>query len=242
MTTKNVRWKCEICGSGLLAPSRPRKNDVRRYCLPCSSKTGRLVERVAPSLEKQREAKKEVAKKKAASKRATVAKKRAAEAPKKEVIKRISTIGAEGFVIAKEAEKIWKLLAPYHGGRRLPEIEISTRGVTVDEEGRAWQRAGGHAGLAYIGRHRIWLKSSPSWGTLAHELVHLAVGVRQGETNRRAHDKVFYDCLRDVAQRRFKVTISFYKVTRYGYEVDGIICSQLRALGVYEIFKKKETK
>jgi hypothetical protein len=53
--TKQVRWKCAICDHGLLAPTKPRKNDVRRYCLPCSSKSGKLVERVAPSLEKQRE-------------------------------------------------------------------------------------------------------------------------------------------------------------------------------------------
>jgi len=56
--TKQVRWKCTICNSGVLAPSRPRKDDVRRYCLQCSGKTGKLVERIAPSLEKKREAQK----------------------------------------------------------------------------------------------------------------------------------------------------------------------------------------
>ena len=43
---KQSRWKCPTCGHGLLAPTRPRRNDVRRYCLPCSSKAGVLVERV----------------------------------------------------------------------------------------------------------------------------------------------------------------------------------------------------
>jgi len=52
---KQVRWKCETCDDGLLAPSRPRRNDVRRYCLPCSAKRGTLVERIAPALEKKRE-------------------------------------------------------------------------------------------------------------------------------------------------------------------------------------------
>ena len=51
--TKQARWKCEKCNDGLLAPSRPRKNDVRRYCLPCSAKQGTLVERIAPALEKK---------------------------------------------------------------------------------------------------------------------------------------------------------------------------------------------
>lgn len=43
------RWVCPKCDAGCLAPSRPRKDDVRRFCLPCSAKTGRLVERVCPA-------------------------------------------------------------------------------------------------------------------------------------------------------------------------------------------------
>jgi hypothetical protein len=84
------------------------------------------------------------------------------------------------------------------------------------------------------------LAAKPDWETLAHELVHVAVGVRQGIQNRKAHDKVFYDCLRDVAQRRFKIIVSFHEVRRYGYDVDYIISRQLREKNVYEIFAKKE--
>jgi SprT-like family len=51
------RWVCPTCGSGALAPARPRKDDVRRYCPTCSAKTGRLVERTCPSLEAARERK-----------------------------------------------------------------------------------------------------------------------------------------------------------------------------------------
>ena len=36
-----------------------RQDDVRRYCLPCSESTGRLVERVCPALERRRKASKE---------------------------------------------------------------------------------------------------------------------------------------------------------------------------------------
>lgn len=46
MSTPLRRWRCSRCGSGCKAPSAPRKNDVRRYCLPCSEETGKLVERV----------------------------------------------------------------------------------------------------------------------------------------------------------------------------------------------------
>lgn len=43
------RWVCPKCDAGCLAPSRPRKDDVKRFCLPCSKKVGRLVERVCPA-------------------------------------------------------------------------------------------------------------------------------------------------------------------------------------------------
>lgn len=57
--TKQARWVCPRCEHGRLAPTRPRRDDVRRYCLPCSEATGRLVERMAPALERKREARSE---------------------------------------------------------------------------------------------------------------------------------------------------------------------------------------
>ena len=53
------RWVCPSCGSGVLAPERPRKDDVRRYCLDCSKATGRLVERACPALDRRRAARRE---------------------------------------------------------------------------------------------------------------------------------------------------------------------------------------
>jgi hypothetical protein len=58
--TRNVRWICPTEGAdhaAVLAPSKPRNDDVRRYCLECSRATGRLVRRVPPALDKAREAK-----------------------------------------------------------------------------------------------------------------------------------------------------------------------------------------
>lgn len=45
------RWTCPTCGSGVLAPDAPRKDDARRYCLDCTARTGRLVQRACPALE-----------------------------------------------------------------------------------------------------------------------------------------------------------------------------------------------
>jgi hypothetical protein len=193
------------------------------------------VNRVSPSLEKKKIEKKVSVKKK----QARVTKQKEKVQHKKNMIKNVQTIGFEGFNIQNEAKKIWKLLTPYHNGKEFPKIEMQNRGFEVQGERLTW-RTGRHAGLAYIEQNKIWLKARPEWETLAHELVHLAVGVRKGVHNRRAHDKVFYDCLRDVCQKRFKVSISFYEVTKYGYIVDRIIEKQLYDMNVYEVFKKKE--
>jgi hypothetical protein len=51
---KKVRWACPYGCPAVLGPSRPRKDDVCRFCLSCSSKSNRLVPRTAPSLDKKR--------------------------------------------------------------------------------------------------------------------------------------------------------------------------------------------
>lgn len=55
---KRVRWECaEGLHPGVLGSTRPRSNSIVRYCLPCSENAGVLIERVAPALERQRNAK-----------------------------------------------------------------------------------------------------------------------------------------------------------------------------------------
>jgi len=53
--TKMIRWNCpNEAHPGVLGPSRPRRDDVRRYCLACSEKSGRLAERVSSKIEAKR--------------------------------------------------------------------------------------------------------------------------------------------------------------------------------------------
>ena len=47
--SKRKRWVCPQCGVGKLGLQRPRKNDIIRYCFPCSTEAGVLVERVCPA-------------------------------------------------------------------------------------------------------------------------------------------------------------------------------------------------
>ena len=49
-----IRLVCPRCKHGKLAPTHPARADVRRYCLPCSEKTGRLVERISPTAQRHR--------------------------------------------------------------------------------------------------------------------------------------------------------------------------------------------
>ena len=48
-------WRCPNCEAGVRAPARLVKMDTRRWCLACSAKSARLVERIIPSLVAQRE-------------------------------------------------------------------------------------------------------------------------------------------------------------------------------------------
>ena len=65
-------WRCPECGSGVRAPGKPRLNDVRRFCLPCSLGNGFMVERVCPTLEKKRATSKAKVSAKGKSERAKV--------------------------------------------------------------------------------------------------------------------------------------------------------------------------
>lgn len=69
------RWVCPECGAGKLGPEKPRKNNVIRYCLPCSESAGVLVERSIPALDRKRAEKAA----RAAEKRRADSERRAAE-------------------------------------------------------------------------------------------------------------------------------------------------------------------
>jgi hypothetical protein len=221
--TKQVRWKCANCNHGLLAPTKPRKNDVRRYCLPCSGKTGKLVERVSPTLEKQRTTKKAAVKKKTVAKRATVAKR---TAPAK-AQQRVDAQRAK--IIHAEAEKIWKLMQPYHKGKPLPKINIArgrNHGSQYGYAQSSWNNI-----QVNVDRDQTVSRSKRVWEVLAHELCHCAVPpTRRLDKTRDVHSREFYGCLKDVWQRRWKCEISFAKVSTWGYSVDYIIQGQAEHL------------
>ena len=121
---KQVRWKCANCNHGLLAPMKPRKNDVRRYCLPCSAKTGKLVERVSPTLEKQRETKSTQRKVK------TQKTKTKTNAKTKLVREKKSAVKKRQAMIEKEGQRIWKLMEGIRADR-CPRSQSLTHAISV---------------------------------------------------------------------------------------------------------------
>lgn len=117
---KQYNWVCPLCESTKRAPSKPRMNDTRRYCLACSESEGVLVERTCPVLDAKRERKAEAerarAAKKAARKKAQRETERAArKAAEKQQAKERADREARHAAIQAEQER--------EEQRRLREIE-----------------------------------------------------------------------------------------------------------------------
>lgn len=51
---KRKLWICPLCKKGKLGKIKPRRNDIVRYCFPCSEKSGYLVERFSPKDERKK--------------------------------------------------------------------------------------------------------------------------------------------------------------------------------------------
>jgi hypothetical protein len=223
--TKQVRWKCANCNHGLLAPMKPRKNDVRRYCLPCSAKTGKLVERISPTLEKQRATKTVQRKVKTQKKNAKIS------VSKKVSREKVSAVNKRQAMIEKEGERIWKLMGAWHKGKAMPRIQIKD---ARNERGHGWSNC----------RNLIQVNIRPkqtergskwAWYVLAHELAHCACppiykeGATDMDFKTDVHHKEFYKALKHACEKRWKVSVSFAEVRgqQYGYAVDHLIEAQV---------------
>jgi len=172
--TKMKRWVCPLCGSGKLAPSRPRKDDTRRFCLPCSEKTGRLVERTCPALDKERSVKETMRKAK-----------KAVKAVKAEQAHR-AKVSYLGFNFETLAEIMWRIPSNKRRTWDVPEVTVSRYTVAPRIQGRGWYN-GSRVKVNVLnpserGYHRLTPTArthhlASSISTLLHEMVH-AMGVR----------------------------------------------------------------
>lgn len=96
------RWVCPRCRVGKLAPERPRADDARAYCLPCSTKAQdhRLVRLVCPARERARV-------QTAAKQKLRAKSTRAEEAARKETL-----WTRAGLDVRKVVRRVWCALLP----------------------------------------------------------------------------------------------------------------------------------
>lgn len=220
------RWICPLCENGVLAPSRPRKNNVLRYCLPCSEKTGKLVERTCPALDAKREAKAERKRAKAAKRPAKPRQTKRAFMREERCIIRNGELSFNFYEVAEKMCKSsrWERAVNSIDSdlRKAPEVFWSHS----KQLRRLWERAVDSRGKSYIvlsrntrysvGTGAAWhsslvvraAKENPVLGdvleTMLHELSHLVHGWRfvRATVNgvRRPHDLTFNKILCTMAR------------------------------------------
>ena len=235
-TKKQARWTCLNCGEGGLAPTKPRRDDVRRYCLPCSAKSGRLVERVSPALEKRREAQAVKTRERSKKKKARVSEQRQKVTANERLVKKREKL------VLDEAQRLWKLLTPYHKGKPIPRIVITDtrqkRGASGYWSGDGFWSSG-EINLRLVPFLTGHFHQARSWEVLLHELCHAACPPKAGDS----HHREFYYAMKTTTEKRWRCSISFASLTgnQWGYHVDDVILKQLLTLGVVK-FPLPETR
>lgn len=93
-------WVCPLCQSGSLLPVSPDADDARRFCLPCTAKTGKLTRRVCPTAVRAREEGKEARRRRAAAARGRTEAREWTKHP------------VAGLDVREVAKRCWRTLLP----------------------------------------------------------------------------------------------------------------------------------
>jgi len=216
-----TRWVCPRCGDGTLGSRRPRRDDVVRYCLTCSAETGRLVQRTAPTLERQRAAKQERRKRAGRSQA-----ERAAEAERAYyTVRAVDAAGSEHVVDLREelaracsTPLLRAGLRRWQRGHR-PSLEVYTSQSPWRERrgrGTAWPWENRI-------RIRVWDGMPYEWliELVHHEVVHVAVEPDEH------HGAEFKRVLVESAQQRWPFVVAG-RLTQGAYTLDGRIVECLK--------------
>lgn len=194
--TKRYRWACPICNKGALGPSRPRKDNAVRYCLPCTAKTGKLVARTCPALDSKRDRKTQAKKEVNERKRATAPRKPRKTSRAFIRLPRHNVRGTNMMLAAERMCKSKQWTAAVNKAFRSRGLRPTTTSTVAS---KLWQRTvdqrGGSVGSGVIyfsnrGRRGVGGKGGPGFGavvygckdhhtranvleTLLHEIVHV---------------------------------------------------------------------
>jgi hypothetical protein len=149
----------------------------------------------------------------------------------KAALRHYKTHGADNLPIAAETARLWRLLAKMPStlsgaplAHRIvkqhpaPTVTVHFRSARIDDAGNLHTTA--NRGWATYATREISLGAGASWQLLAHEIIHCA--------GFRGHDRAFYMALRWLTEARWKMTLNFCTVTKYGYAVDRLIESQIK--------------
>lgn len=212
------RWVCPSCQSGVLAPERPRRDDTRRYCLACSTKSGRLVERTCPTLDRQRGLRAETLRY-----QRTVAKTTAERQAREQ-----RTVA--GIDLHDEARRFWRLPSLVEARRaswRTPgRIALPTIEWRRDRTGmKSWT-----SGTCWTQHQRIVItigySPADAVEVVLHELVHAALPLRE------KHGPLFRSTLASAAREAFP-TVEFGFEAMTGREACWVL-DQRVALGILD--------
>ena len=218
--TKRTRWVCPVCDDGKLGLTRPRKDNIIRYCLPCSEESGKLVERVTPSLDKKRGTQADKAK----AKRDAKAKREAKRQKKKTHL----TLWDEGGrIVELDVEKTVRDFAEKACVGRYFKLTWNRRSDNQNT-GRANEN---HVHLS-IGSRSL----EAFCKVAAHELGHCKAGGYAGHSNK------WRDAYEDICAKLWD-TKPIYRgsVEHHRYAIDPEILSQLQATSRGE-YKRSKAK
>lgn len=215
--TKRIRWECPNGRHpAVLGPSVPRKNNIVRYCLKCSETEGVLVERVAPTLVKKREAG-------AARSSAKAEAKRRKERDKKF----LKLTDAAGRTVEFNPES--ELARIVRAGEREFERGFSVpvldwrRGTSGHTSGRAW---------TYRITATFGAQAEGAWATLVHEAAHsltAQLGYQKehhGDRWRSTYRVLVRALVKDIPVGAFRG-----QHENYCYAIDRTIIEALREMG-----------
>jgi len=169
-----------------------KSDDVRRYCLPCSADTGRLVARFAPALDARRE--------KAAALRATKAQRKRAAERDRWIVRLSDANGVERELdVRVELQRALRDVGYFDGWLASHKPGIDDINVTLRRGTKNY-----HSGRAVLGGFDVWFTFG-SGGSyegglelIYHEAAHMA-GM-QGDV---AHGERFHRTLAEALQKRW---------------------------------------
>ena len=182
--SKQHRWICPSCGSGALLGSRPRRNATSRYCLPCSTRTGYLVERDCPTLNAKRAEKHE-------RKAALVVEHKA-----RERVKADAKVTFAGINVRDETRRVIAVARTLGKMPPVRSVVIRTR-----REGRhtsGYARYSGHIVLT------LSHEAAPCAikALIAHEVAHVLHGGVDGP-----HSESYWTCLAELVEAAYGVHV-----------------------------------